>query len=168
MKTILLRPAGPEDLEFVLELNNEAVPHVSRLDMVALERFSAQAPYFKVASDGDKLCGFLIALTPNVVYESPNFNWFKARYLRFFYIDRIVVSPDSRGAGLGQHFYQDLEATAADVAPRLTCEVNLKPANDNSLRFHKRYGFREVGRQDTEGGAKTVCLMVKEIVSRET
>jgi predicted GNAT superfamily acetyltransferase len=29
------------------------------------------------------------------------------------------------------------------------------------MRFHERYGFRKVGSQDTDGGAKRVALMEK-------
>ena len=41
----------------------------------------------------------------------------------------------------------------------LCCEVNVRPRNDASLRFHHSIGFREVGQQDTDGGNKTVSLL---------
>ena len=47
--------------------------------------------------------------------------------------------------------------------PVLLCEVNVKPRNEGSLRFHHRLGFREVGQQDTEGGAKRVSMLAKPI-----
>jgi hypothetical protein len=40
----------------------------------------------------------------------------------------------------------------------LTCEVNLRPPNEGSLRFHRRLGFREVGRQETPYGALVTLL----------
>ncbi len=43
--------------------------------------------------------------------------------------------------------------------PVLTCEVNVRPRNEPSLRFHHSIGFREVGQQDTDGGNKTVSLL---------
>ena len=45
------------------------------------------------------------------------------------------------------------------TAPVLLCEVNVRPRNDASLHFHHSIGFREVGQQDTDGGAKTVSLL---------
>ena len=43
----------------------------------------------------------------------------------------------------------------------MTCEVNLKPPNESSMRFHERYGFTQIGSQATEGGQKEVALMAK-------
>ena len=45
----------------------------------------------------------------------------------------------------------------------ITCEVNTRPANPDSMAFHERLGFREVGRQQTEGGAKEVALLAWEL-----
>jgi len=50
-----------------------------------------------------------------------------------------------------------------DCHPIITCEVNLKPKNDESLLFHKKYGFEQVGTQETDGGKKEVSLMVYKI-----
>lgn len=163
--SVELHPAEERDLVAVLRMNNEAVPHVSELQYPALREFWETAPYFKVARDAsdDTLQGFLIALTPEAEYTSPNFRWFQARYEHFCYIDRIVVAPEARGAGLGQLFYRDLQTVSRATAHRLSCEVNLDPPNEDSLRFHTRFGFAEVGRQKTDHGKKTVCLMVKEL-----
>ncbi len=68
---------------------------------------------------------------------------------------------------IGQRLYRDLEDFARPVAPTMTCEVNLRPPNPDSLRFHRQFGFVEVGRQETEGGAKEVVLMEKELRDRE-
>ena len=48
----------------------------------------------------------------------------------------------------------------------LCCEVNTKPANENSLGFHKKHEFKKVGEQDTESGdtesgQKTVALFIR-------
>ncbi|MCP5368197.1 MAG: GNAT family N-acetyltransferase [Hyphomicrobiales bacterium] len=124
-----------------------------------MARFADTADYFKVAEDGGAIAGFLIALTPGADYASPNFLWFRDRYAQFVYCDRILVAPAAKGRGLGRALYGDLAAFAAGRAPRITCEVNLRPPNPESLAFHARLGFREVGRQQTEGGAKEVALM---------
>ena len=45
----------------------------------------------------------------------------------------------------------------------LTCEVNVAPPNPVSHAFHAAMGFVEVGRQGTEGGAKTVALLARSL-----
>jgi predicted GNAT superfamily acetyltransferase len=47
----------------------------------------------------------------------------------------------------------------------LACEVNERPPNPVSMRFHETLGFSSVGRQTTEGGAKTVVMMTKPLSS---
>jgi len=161
-----LRDARPGDLDRVVALNASAVPHVNGPSRGFFERFQQEADYFRVAertgeSDEERIAGFLLALGPDADYDSSNFLWFRERYESFLYIDRIVVDAAARGLGLGTLFYRDLERLARERGvPRLTCEVNLRPPNEGSLRFHERYGFEEVGRQETEGGAKEVALMV--------
>ena len=35
----------------------------------------------------------LLAFDQDAAYDNVNFGWFKARYPRFVYVDRIVVAP---------------------------------------------------------------------------
>jgi hypothetical protein len=42
--------------------------------------------------------------------------------------------------------------------PRVTCEIDVEPPNPVSARFHARFGFREVGRQQYGEHRKTVSL----------
>ena len=106
----------------------------------------------------------LVAVGPGAVYQSVNYRWFGARYPAFLYVDRVVVGPGTRSAGIGASLYADLETAArAAGVPLLACEVNIRPSNDRSRRFHERLGFRGVGIQDTEGGAKTVQLMLRDL-----
>lgn len=162
---VAIRPVIADDFDRLLEINNAAVPAVNALTRVELEHFAAIAPYFRVAHPGDgAAAGMMIALAPASDYGSANYRWFEAHYHGFLYVDRIVVDPAARSAGIGAALYSDLEAAARAMgAPRLACEVNLRPANTGSLAFHERLGFRPVGTQDTEGGAKTVQLMVLEL-----
>jgi predicted GNAT superfamily acetyltransferase len=147
----------------ILALNESALPHVNRISADDLAGFSEQSCYFRIVREGEKLAGFLLAFSQEADYYSPNFIWFRDRYPRFVYIDRIVVAPNHRRMGIGRQLYADLERVASAHAPDLTCEVNLTPPNPGSFVFHERAGFVEVGRQHTDGGEKLVCLMSKDL-----
>jgi predicted GNAT superfamily acetyltransferase len=160
--TLSLPRAGRESDLAALDLRNRAaVPNVNDVGVAGLRRLGTQAAYFRLVENGGGPLGFLLAMTPEADYESPNFLWFKARYPRFLYIARVVVGEGARRLGVGSALYRDLIAFGAGLAPVLTCEVNLRPANPGSLSFHERFGFVQAGTQDTEGGTKTVCLMTR-------
>lgn len=156
-----IRDVTTGDLEAVGRLNDAAVPQVNAVPPRSLERFAREAAYFRLAVRNGKPAGLLVAMTPDMRYHSSNFLWFRERYERFVYIDRIVVAADARGDGIGRRLYEDLVAFAAPTAALLACEVNVRPRNEGSLRFHRRFGFETVGTQDTEGGTKTVALMIR-------
>ena len=158
-----VRPLAAADHPAFLALNNAAVPHVNRLapdDL--LKMLDNGAAGLVVATDGPPAA---IALTFDErcgAYASPNYQWFRARYDRFTYLDRIVVAPEMRGRGLGHLLYEAVFAAAARAgSPIVGCEVNERPPNPGSLALHRRLGFAEVGRQETEAGAKSVVLLAR-------
>jgi hypothetical protein len=75
------------------------------------------------------------------------------------YVDRIVIAPAFHGNGFGRAFYDNLSDFSSEQAPRITCEVNIRPMNEGSILFHEKYGFDQVGTQETEGGTKEVSLI---------
>jgi predicted GNAT superfamily acetyltransferase len=160
---VKIERATAADHPEILALNECGLPHVNRISADDLAEFAAQSFYLRIAREGEKAVGFLLAFSEEASYHSPNFLWFRDRYPRFVYIDRIVVAPSGRREGVGRRLYADLEHAARAHAPILTCEVNLDPPNPGSFAFHERSGFCEVGRQHTDGGAKHVCLMSKDL-----
>lgn len=161
MSRFLVTPARPADYTAILELNEDAIPHVNSIPFSKLEHLSDQSIYFSVARHDDSVAAFLLVLPETADYDSINFGYFRDRYPRFAYVDRIVVSAPHRGSGLGGMLYEDLARLLPADCPLITCEVNVRPPNEASLRFHQRMGFEAVGEQDTEGGLKRVCLMTK-------
>lgn len=153
----LVAPMRPDELEIVRNLNNAALPAVNELSDAALASLVREAELALTLRQDGALGGFLIAFAPGSDYASPNYRWFSDRYPDFLYVDRIVVAPQARGQGLGRALYRAVFDQAAGRP--LCCEVNLRPPNESSLRFHHSLSFREVGRQETEGGEKEVALL---------
>jgi len=151
------------DLPHIHNLNQVALPAVSSITINDMTQFLEMADYFRVIKVKNNIAGFLIALTPRKDYHSPNYKWFEKKYSQFMYIDRIVIDPSFQSRGLGRAFYDDLKIFSQRYTPIITCEVNLKPKNERSLLFHKKYGFEQMGTQETEGGKKKVSLMVYKI-----
>jgi len=164
MTTVKIRDAGRDDLQNLLELNQSNLPHVGSISLNELEHLHAQASNFRVAELNEKTAGFLIAFEPEAEYGSLNFLWFKKHYNALVYNDRIVVEPEARRQGIAVRLYRDLEHIAAErKIPIMACEYNLRPHNEVSRQFHRRYGFKEAGTQDTENGKKTVSLQIKPV-----
>lgn len=161
--SIVIRDLSSTDLPVVLAMNESAVPHVNRVDLAQMQKFQAEAAYFRVALADGEPAAFLVGLRPDADYHSPNFRWFCARYPDFAYIDRVAVSEAARRRGLGAALYRDFEAAFAGLCPCLACEVNLRPANEASMQFHRRMGFEQVGSQTIDDGAKEVAMLIKSL-----
>jgi predicted GNAT superfamily acetyltransferase len=95
-------------------------------------------------------------------YASPNFQWFRARYPRFVYVDRIVVAPSARGRGYARLLYRDLFEHALRAGhERVVCEVNSRPPNPESDGFHAALGFAEIGSANIHNGSKAVRYLLR-------
>jgi len=164
MKDLHVRDVRADELEELFELNQANTPHLGSVSLDGLKGLHERAVYFRVAESARRVVGFLIAFDPSADYDSVNFLWFRERFDSFVYIDRIAVFPDGRRRGVASLLYGDLEAFARErKIPIMTCEYNLRPPNEVSRSFHRTYGFKEVGRQETEGGKKCVSLQVKRL-----
>lgn len=163
---VSIRDAETRDIGRIRLLNDDAVPTVNTLSASDLDWFAAHAPYFRVAIDpatADGPAAFLIGLRPGLDYRSENYRWFCRHYADFAYVDRVVVDPAARRRGLASRLYEDFRRAVSGDVPVMTCEVNLRPPNPASLDFHERLGFRRVGSQETDNGAKRVALLEKRL-----
>jgi predicted GNAT superfamily acetyltransferase len=105
---------------------------------------------------------FLLAFDQSASYDSSNYMWFRQRYNRFVYVDRVVVSPSVRGRGYARLLYTDLFEQARRAAHHVVvCEVNSDPPNPASDAFHAAFEFEEVGRATTHEGSKTVRYLAR-------
>jgi predicted GNAT superfamily acetyltransferase len=154
-----IRNATFADFSRILALNEESVHFLSPLNMERLQILHDESVYHRVIEiDGD-IRGFLLAVRENSSYDSPNYLWFKNRYAKFIYIDRVVVWKATQGQKLGKFLYEDLFAFAksAELNP-ITCEFDVEPPNLPSQRFHEAFGFREVGTHRVGTAGKRVSL----------
>jgi predicted GNAT superfamily acetyltransferase len=157
----VLRDATAADFPRILALNLAEVQQTSAMDRARLDYLHARSAFHRVACVDGEVAAFLLAFRDGAEYPNPNFDWFAARYPCFLYVDRIVVDAAVNGRGLGSAMYRDLFAHARKIgAAVVTCEFNIVPANEASVRFHARWGFQEVGRQWLDDGKKQVSLQV--------
>ncbi len=151
--------ARESDLDFVLSLNQESLSAVSHSDLKKMNYFLEISSYFKIFRIDDKAVGFLIGLKPGRDYKSENYIWINKRYNSFIYVDRVIIDSKYRNSGLGFYFYNHLVKSFRKEVKNILCEVNIKPYNEQSINFHKKYGFKEIGEQQTENGEKRVTYM---------
>lgn len=163
---IVLRDVCAADFDAVLALNNAAGAGILPIDRQRLGRLFAVARYFRVAEMDGHLAGFLIGLTPEADYDSPNFQWFRNHFPQFCYIDRVVVAGAYRRHGIGRVLFADVMSFAELRTPVLTSEVFLKPEDDVSQVFFRTQGFEEAGQLDLDQGRR-VSLVAKKLVSFE-
>jgi hypothetical protein len=154
---------SPADEPAILSLNNEHAAELSWLEPENLARLLGQGFYVRRIGAAE---AFIIALDQDADYGSPNFRWFRDRYPRFVYVDRVVVAAEARGRGHARRLYEDLFEQARRAGHTIvTCEVNADPPNPASDAFHAALGFAEVGDAVIHGGKKSVRYWAKPIAA---
>lgn len=160
---ITVRTMTVDDLDWCHALNQHNVPALGSETAQDFARLLDIAAVALVAEiDGDR-AGFAISMVEGTDYASVNYRWFAERYPAFVYLDRVGVADEFKGRGVGRAIYDETErlGRAASPAGSVFClEVNLEPRNDESLAFHDRLGFAEVGQLRTPSG-KLVSLMTR-------
>ncbi len=153
--------ADTPEFEALRNLNNA---HAQELSYANEDRFRLllERSFFAAAINGAD--AFLIAFDQNANYDSPNFLWFRSRFSKFIYIDRVVTDAAARGRGHGAALYEALFQQARAAGHILVvCEVNEYPPNPASDAFHARLGFVQAGSAALPGGDKKVRYFVKEL-----
>ncbi|CAN7471504.1 GNAT family N-acetyltransferase [Mesorhizobium sp. LjNodule214] len=151
----------PEDEPAILALNNEHAAELSWLEPERLSFLIGEAFYARRIG---ALEAFIMTFDQDAQYDSPNFLWFRERYRRFVYVDRVVVAAQARGRGHARRLYEDLFDQVSRAGHTIvTCEVNADPPNPASDAFHAALGFAEVGDAVIHGGKKAVRYYARQI-----
>lgn len=163
--SIVIRDVLEHELDSVQAMNNAAGIGILPMDAAKVRFFWENADYFRVAEVDGLIAGFLIAVSHDAPHDSSNFMWFRERYERFLYIDRIVIASARRSVGVGRVFYGDVQSFAEARYPQLAAEVFIENDNHPALIFHGSFGFREVGQHVMAPGNIRACMLLKDLCS---
>ena len=139
------RPLLHEDASSVWIINEQGLPGTGKVTVEEISHLIDISDVSLGVFEHDKMVGFVICLSPNLDYGSLNYAWFNENYDEFLYVDRIAVATEHRNNGIGSYIYQKLIDISEQKQIPITAEVNLKPPNPGSMRFHHRFDFSEVG-----------------------
>jgi predicted GNAT superfamily acetyltransferase len=159
-KPVVIRDLAAPDLAAIHTINEAGTPGVTTATVEKLGDIRRESSIALVAEVGGVVSAFCLVLPPGAAYASINYRWFSERYDDFIYLDRVAVAVAHRGRGIGSQLYAEVERRSH--ASWFTLEVNLRPRNDGSLRYHERHGFVEVGQQETDYGT-LVSLLAKRL-----
>jgi predicted GNAT superfamily acetyltransferase len=161
---IMLEPVVNADFESILQINQAAQPGVLSLSLPEPERIKNEAAVFCALKANGKCRAYVIAYSRDSTYDGEEFRWLQKNVTdKFLYIDQIAVASESHGGGFGTRVCEFMERFAVmNDFTCLCCEVNLKPPNPQSERFHLRREFREIGRLETADG-RIVAVMKKDL-----
>ncbi len=154
----IIRELTAEDLDVMLAINQENVPAVGPENEETMRQIFEWSFLALGIEVNQALVGYCLIMKPGLPYGSTNYQWFCDKYDDFIYLDRVAFTASQQGKGYGSLLYSEVESRSTE--PLFTLEVNLKPRNEGSLRFHHRLGFVEVGQQ-VSGSGKLVSLMAK-------
>ncbi|MEM9013938.1 MAG: GNAT family N-acetyltransferase [Pseudomonadota bacterium] len=143
MEPIEISPLTRAQFGAAHTVNQKYESLLSPVTMPEFEALVAASPFARQAFGG---AAFIVAFDESSSYSGENFNWFKERYGRFLYIDRVAVDDVLQGRGIAKLFYDHaIEFARIIGAVHLCAEVNIDPPNAASTAFHVAMGFVPVG-----------------------
>jgi predicted GNAT superfamily acetyltransferase len=143
----------------LLDLNNASARETSLMTREKFDRMITSALVGTFIAPG---AAFLLAFAQGDDYDGGHFLWFRGRFEKFIYIDRVVVAAPNRRHGLGRRLYADLFRRAEQLGhTHIVCEVNVQPPNPISDAFHAAQGFTEVGTAVMDGRTRTVRYLLR-------
>lgn len=161
-----MRPMGPADHPFVLDLNARFVDVLSPLDEPRLVELAGLAAHCDIVELDGVRAGWVLTFDAAAGYDGSYFAWYAERFGGdFCYLDRIVIDTPYARRGLAAFAYDRVEEYAAPYG-RLALEVNVLPPNEPSLAFHRKRGYEVVG--EVGDDTKRVAMLVKELPAQST
>ena len=148
-----------KDISSILLINQEGLPGTGEISEEEIADLLTLTELALGAYVENELVGFVLCLPPKTRYGSLNYAWFNQRYEEFLYVDRIAVSEKHRNCMIGSQLYKEVIAHAKQKNCPIAAEVSLKPPNIDSMRFHERHGFNEIGELHHE--SKSVTMMMR-------
>ena len=147
----------------ILRLNKASEHVLSPMNTDRFKSLREMSSLLIVAEQAGSVLGFLMGFTCGTGYDSLNYQWFQNNLNSFLYIDRVVISEQARGTGIGSKFYQQAKSWAvSNSLQKLAAEIDIEPPNETSLYFHEKFGFREIAQQRL-GPAKVVSLQTLDL-----
>ena len=126
-------------------INEQGLPGTGQVSQEALADLLELAVLSLGTFQHGMLVGFVICLPPGTSYGSLNYAWFNNKLDAFVYVDRIAVAEEHRNQGVGRMLYEQVISSSEANGVPVAAEVNSKPPNPGSMRFHHRFGFEEIG-----------------------
>ena len=154
-----LRKLQTKDIPSIWLINQEGLPGTGEISEKEIADLLTLSELSLGAYEENELVGFVLCLPPNTRYGSLNYAWFNNRYENFLYVDRIAVSENHRNCKIGTKLYKEVISHAKQNNCPIAAEVSLKPPNPDSLRFHERNGFNEIGVLHHK--SKSVTMMMR-------
>ena len=139
------------------ELNKPALGAIINLDN--LIKLYNQSAFVICVFKSKILTSFAIVMDESSTYKSPNYLYFKNKFPKFLYVDRIAVTQKHQRKGIGSLIYSEIFQLGIKMNAPICCEVNTKPLNQKSLNFHKKNNFRII--DEVPFVKKSVAMMVK-------
>lgn len=153
-------PIPAQHRDALHDLNQAHAVELSSLTRAEFERLIAQAFFAASVEQG----ALMLTFDEAADYDSPNFLWFREKYDRFVYVDRIVVAESHRGRGIARVLYDALFVRARAAGhTRIVAEVNSDPPNPGSDAFHAQMGFETVGEARLADRGKSVRYIARSV-----
>ncbi len=146
------------DLDDIVEINNRFCNFLGgkEVDKEFFENYM-QIDLFDVCLDSEILLGFLMVFGSHANYSNEHFDWFKKRFKRFLYIDRLVTRAENQRRGVAERLYQNLFKYGKGKYPMMVGEINVE--NTPSLRFNEKMGFKVIDSFFDSNGNENVAVL---------
>jgi predicted GNAT superfamily acetyltransferase len=161
----VIKRIEPRDYNYVLKINEENVDVLIPTDREELEYLAEKAVLFHFIYVDENPAGFIIALREGLKdYDFKSYRWFEERYSKFLYIDRVVVDKKCWKKGLGRKLYQyAFDYAKGNDIEIVGAAITTVPYNEESMAFHAKMEFHEIGEQLIRGGTVRISQQVKEL-----